>query len=249
MENREAQELDLRELFSILRKRLPLIGIITALAVLISGLISYFIMTPQYEAQAEILVNQSRPGSEIDQGDIRTNIELMNTYQVVIKSPRILELVIDRYELDKTYAELDAQIQVSSVQDSQVMSITVTDPHPEQAAYIANAVAETFQTEIISLMNVDNVHIMAEARVDEEPVPVQPKPLLNMAIAGVVGLMTGVGLSFLLEYLDNTIKTEQEIEQLLGLPVLGSIAQMKDEERPLNRARAQRSVGGEQIEA
>ncbi|GGK25550.1 capsular polysaccharide biosynthesis protein [Caldalkalibacillus thermarum] len=248
MENREVQELDLRELFAILRKRLSLITLITAVAVLVSGIVSYFIITPQYEAKAEILVNQSRPGNEINQGDIRTNIELMNTYQVVIKSPRILELVIERYNLDKTYTELDEQINVSAVRDSQVMAITVTDPSLEQAVYIANAVAETFQREIVNLMNVDNVHIMAEAKVSDNPTPVKPKPVLNMAIAGVVGLMTAVGLAFLLEYLDNTIKTEQDVERVLGLPVLGTIGQMEEPAAQTARVRHSRQVGGEQVE-
>ncbi|MDQ0339448.1 capsular polysaccharide biosynthesis protein [Caldalkalibacillus uzonensis] len=249
MEKREVQELDLRELFAILSKRLPLIGIITAVAILVSGLVSYFVITPQYEATAEILVNQSRPGSEINQGDIRTNLELMNTYQVVIKSPRILELVIERYNLDKTFNELNEQINVSAVRDSQVMSVSVTDPSPEQAAFIANAVAETFQREIVNLMNVDNVHIMAEAKLPDKPTPVKPKPLLNMAIAGVVGLMTAVGLAFLLEYLDNTIKTEQDVERILGLPVLGTIAHMEEPTAHTARVRHSRKVGGEQIEA
>lgn len=78
-------------------------------------------------------------------------------------------------------------------------------------------------------MNVDNVNILSTAEVKENPSPVKPQPVLNMAIAFVVGLMTGVGLAFLLEYLDNTIKTEQDIERVLQLPVLGAISEMDDD--------------------
>jgi capsular polysaccharide biosynthesis protein len=72
-------------------------------------------------------------------------------------------------------------------------------------------------------MNVDNVTILTQAQIGEDPSPIEPKPALNMSIALVVGLMAGVGIAFLLEYLDNTIKTEQDIENQLGLPVLGAI--------------------------
>ena len=71
---------------------------------------------------------------------------------------------------------------------------------------------------------IDNIHILSPAELPDNPVPIKPQPLLNMAIAFVVGLMASVGLAFLLEYLDNTIKTEQDIEKLLGLPVLGAVS-------------------------
>jgi capsular polysaccharide biosynthesis protein len=118
---------------------------------------------------------------------------------------------------------LNVLVTVTSEQDSQVVNISVQNEDPQTAANIANAIATTFKAEISTLMNVDNVSILTEAQIDENPSPVNPKPVLNMAIALVVGLMAGVGLAFLLEYLDNTIKTEQDIENQLGLPVLGAI--------------------------
>ena len=72
-------------------------------------------------------------------------------------------------------------------------------------------------------MNVDNVAILAEATISDNPTPIKPQPILNMLIGLVVGLMVGVGLAFLLEYMDNTIKTEQDIENLFNVPVLGVI--------------------------
>jgi capsular polysaccharide biosynthesis protein len=72
-------------------------------------------------------------------------------------------------------------------------------------------------------MNVDNVSVLAKAEIKENPTPVKPNPLLNIAIAVLVGLMAGIGLAFLLEYMDNTIKDEDDIERLLELPILGSI--------------------------
>ena len=81
-------------------------------------------------------------------------------------------------------------------QDSQVVNVTVQDPDPQMAANIANTTAEVFQKEIVKLMNIDNVNILAKANIGENPSPVKPQPLLNIAIALVVGLMAGVDLRF-----------------------------------------------------
>jgi len=115
---------------------------------------------------------------------------------------------------------------------------------------IANGIAATFQQEIKTIMSVDNVQILAEAKVPAVPSPVKPKPYLNIAIAFVVGLMASVGIIFLLEYLDNTIKTEQDVEQILGLSVLGAIATIdyKTEDK-LSQPVQSASMGGKGIEA
>ena len=86
-------------------------------------------------------------------------------------------------------------------------------------------------------MNVDNVTVLSKAEVAENQSPIKPRPMLNVAIAFIVGLMAAVGLAFLLEYLDNTVKKEEDVENLLGLPVLGIVARM-DEETPSVKSHA-----------
>jgi len=151
-------------------------------------------------------------------GELQTNLQLINTYSVIIQSPTILDKVKDQLGLEEI-----GQVSVVSERNSQVVSITVQDPNPVMAADIANTIANVFKAEIVEIMSVDNVSILSRAEVANNPHPIKPQPVLNMAIAFVVGLMAGVGLAFLLEYLDNTIKTEQDIEKILGLPVLGAI--------------------------
>jgi capsular polysaccharide biosynthesis protein len=151
---------------------------------------------------------------------------MINTYSVIIKSPAILEKVIDELSLDQSVDQLSQKITINSQENSQVFSLTVQDSNPSQAVEIANTVSETFQKEIKDIMNVDNVSVLAKAEIKNDPTPVKPDPVLNIAIAVVVGLMAGVGLAFLLEYMDNTIKDEDDIERLLELPILGSIQQI-----------------------
>lgn len=221
----DEMEIDLRELFQILKKRIWMIILITLVATLTSGIISFFVITPIYDSSTDLLVNKSESdlNALFSYNDIQTNLKLIDTYNVIIKSPRIIDLVISRYNLDFSSQELTDKISVKSIKNSQVMSITVTDPDHGQAVMIANAIAETFKKEIVKIMNVDNVQILTQAKGVESPSPIKPKPMLNMVIAFVVGFMTAIGLAFLFEYMDNSIKTESDVERLLGYPVLGSI--------------------------
>jgi len=244
------ETISLKELFLTLKKRLSLIIIITAIATATSGIVSYFLLTPIYQSSTQILVNQTKSEEQFfNYNEVQTNLQLINTYNVVIKSPAILDKVIEKENLDMTSVELNELVTVSSEQNSQVVNISVENEDAQKAADIANSIATTFQEEISTIMNVDNVSILTQAQVGENPSPIKPQPALNMAIALVVGLMAGVGIAFLLEYLDNTIKTEQDIENQLGLPVLGAITtinmedDMKEQTTPATLRTRGESVG------
>ena len=244
------ETISLKELFLTLKKRLSLIIIITAIATATSGIVSYFLLTPIYQSSTQILVNQSKDEQQVyNAGEVQTNLQLINTYNVIIKSPAILDKVIEKEKLDMTAGELNGLVTVASEQNSQVVNITVQNEDPKKAADIANSIATTFKEEISNIMNVDNVNILTQAQVGENPSPIKPQPVLNMAIALVVGALVGVGIAFLLEYLDNTIKTEQDIEKQLGLPVLGAITtinmdeDMKEQSTPAKIRTRGESVG------
>ncbi|AST06068.1 capsular biosynthesis protein [Anoxybacillus flavithermus] len=242
------ETISLRELFQTLRKRAWLIVAITVIATMTSGIVSYFVLTPIYQASTQLLVNQAKSEQPIyNISEIQTNLQLINTYNVIMKSPAILDIVKDELDLNMPIEELNEKINVTSEKDSQVVNVTVEDADPYMAADIANTVASVFQREIVKIMNVDNVNILAKAEVKEQPEPVKPKPLLNMAIAFVVGMMTGVGLAFLLEYLDNTIKNEQDVEKLLELPVLGAVTVIEDDQNGVQTMQAKKQIRGETI--
>lgn len=225
------ETISLQDLFKTLKKRLWLIVMSTVIAATIAGVISFIVMTPIYQASTQILVNQTERQSEaFTAQDIQTNLQLINTYNVVIKSPAILNKVIEELGLDETAASLNSRVTVNSEQNSQVVNVTVQDPNQKQAVEIANTIANVFEQEIPQLMNVDNVNILSPAVMPDSPTPVKPDPMLNMAIGVVIGLMIGVGIAFLLEYLDTTVKTEDDIEELTGLPVIGMISPIPDSE-------------------
>ncbi|MGG3571852.1 Wzz/FepE/Etk N-terminal domain-containing protein [Bacillus gobiensis] len=219
------QTISLKEIFLILRKRLALIVLVTFAATLLSFFVNYFYLTPTYQASTQLLVSQTRSDEpRFDYNEIQTNLELINTYSVIIKSPVILEKVKEDLNLDESVDSLNSMITVSSENESQVIRLSVESSNFEQATEIANKVGEVFQAEVKNIMNIDNVSVLSEAQQDSNPVPVSPRRTLNIAIAFIVGLMAGVGLTFILEYFDNTIKSENEIETLLKVPVLGLVS-------------------------
>ncbi|MCP3761386.1 Wzz/FepE/Etk N-terminal domain-containing protein [Domibacillus sp. A3M-37] len=223
------EAISLKDLMGTLRKRLKLIVLVTMAGALISGMISFFLLTPVYQASTQLLVNQAKTEQQLyDSAEMQVDLQMINTYNVIIKSPAILEKVAQNLDLDLTPEQLSSKITVANEQDSQVVNVMVQDGNQETAAHIANETASVFQKEILTIMNVDNVSILATAEVQPAEAPIKPQPLLNIVIGLVFGLMAGIGLAFLLEYLDNTIKSEQDIERLLELPVLGSVAVIHD---------------------
>ncbi|WP_188206803.1 YveK family protein [Alkalibacillus aidingensis] len=216
----------IQEIGAVLKKRLKMIVAITLVAIATSFSLTTFYMTPQYEANSQFIVNQSdqQNQQQITQGEIRTNVELINTYNVIIQSPAILNLVINELNLDLSTSQLASQINVSHAENSQVVNVKITDSDHAQAVELANTTVSTFKEHIPNYMNVDNVSVLSEAVHQSDPSPVSPNLTLNLAIAMILGMMIGIGLAFLLEYFDQTIKTEADLEETLDLPMLGVIS-------------------------
>jgi len=224
------ETISLQDLFKTIRKRLGLIALLTILAITVAGVISFLVLTPMYQTSTEILVNQSPTETgQLTNQNIQTDLQLINTYSGIIKSPAILDKVAEEIGGELTTAQLINKITVSNANQSQIVNITVQDEDPAKAVEIANTTASVFESDIQELMNVDNVTILSPAVLSENPSPVAPNPMLNMAIAAVVGLMLGVGIAFLLEYLDTSLKNEQDIEDVLGIPLLGVISPIKED--------------------
>lgn len=245
MEVQMEDSINIRGLFGVIRTRWMLITTLTLLMAAVGGGFSYFIITPKYEASTQILVNQKSSSNQLDTTQMRGNIELINTYSVIIKSPAILDKVIEKLKLDVSVEQLNKSIQINSQSESQIFSMTVQSIRPEHAVLIANTISETFQREIRGIMNVDNVNILAEAVLAKEPKPVSPNPVVNTAVSIVIGFMVGIGLALLLEFLDNSLRTTEDVAATLGLPVLGTI--YKIQKQPVKNSQATKRIGVERV--
>ncbi|KKK36625.1 capsular biosynthesis protein [Mesobacillus campisalis] len=217
------ETVNLVQLFTILKKRWKIIVLLTLTATILSAAVTHYVLVPAYQGTTLILVNQKTSENQIDLSQVSDNVELINTYSVIIKSPVILKKVIEDQNLSQSVEQLNQKITITSQEDSQVFSLTVEDSNPETAVKIANSVSTTFQREIPGIMKVDNVSILAEAELKENPVPVSPNLLFNLVAGFVVGALAGVGIAMLIEMLDNTLNNDQDVAACLGLPVLGSV--------------------------
>lgn len=225
------EEIELREYWRIIRKRLSIVLTIPLIAMIVSAALSFFVLKPQYEADTTLLVNQKASDNpSIEYQMILANQALVNTYSDIIKSATIERTVLEKLNLPYTLQQIDKMIQVTSPDKSQVIEVKVTDPSQIEAVRIANALATEFQHRAQQLMNVENVQIVDPAVVNPDAKPVKPNKKLNIAVAVVLGLMVSIGLAFLLEYLDTRLKDENDVKQYLNLPVLGVIGDYTEKE-------------------
>lgn len=190
------ETITLQEVMKIVRKQVLFIMSFTLFVALVTAFISYFILQPIYEAETQLLVNQKnidQPYIGVQQ--VETDLRLINTYNIIIKSPAILSKVINQLDLNVSPEILMEQITVTSANNSQVVNINVEDKQADLAVDIANTVAEVFQEEIQVLMTVDNVNILSVAKLDEEPEPVAPNKTLYIVAASLIGFILSAGFA------------------------------------------------------
>ncbi|TFZ41456.1 capsular biosynthesis protein [Soehngenia longivitae] len=223
------EEISLKEVLFILKKRIKLILSLFLIAVLLSSIISIFVLDKEYQANTTLMVGRPKDyasDANIQYNELLLNQKLVSTYGELIKTRAVAEEVIDNLNLDISYEQYKGKVNVSLVKDTELIQIIVKDNDPSVARIIADETANVFMDKVQEIMKVDNVHVIDKAEIPTQPV--SPNVILNIAIAAVLGLMIGVFLSFLLEFLDNTIKTPEDVEKYLNLPVLGSIPKVED---------------------
>ena len=229
MEEMQYDEMTLEDIFKALKKRWLLIVSVT-LMFLIGGsvFVLFFGPVPQYQSSTTVLVDYRASETEaLTQNDINLSQKLVQTYTEIIKSLTILNPVIEEMDLSLTPNELLKKISVSQVNETEIIKISVTDEDPILARDIANTLAQIFSEEISHIMKVDSTSVLDEAVLPTTPLA--QNKVTKIAIAGILGMMVSVGLVFLFEYLDRSIKTADETEALLGVPVLGVIPKSKAE--------------------
>jgi capsular polysaccharide biosynthesis protein len=205
-----------------------------------AGAISIYVLSPVYSASTTLWVIKDNTGGQVSYNDVLMNQNLTKTYAEVAKSRSVLSGAIKALHLQATTVErLQTKLTVTAVRDTQILSFSIEDQDPALAANLADAVAESFQREIVGFMKVDNVKIVDHALVPVSPV--KPRPVMNTAIAGVLGLMLAIGLAFLLEFMDTSVKSEEDVARHIGLPVLGTIPVI-DGKAPEHVRRQARSV-------
>lgn len=226
------ETISLGELFEILRKRWLLILATTLAGFALAAGVTFFLITPKYSSSAEMIVQSKAENTNTNLQDVNANVLLINTYKDMILGDVVINDV--QRELEQNYGqsltkgELKSVISVNQSQNSQMFQIVATVDNPDHATDIANVTAQVFQSKATDVLNVNKVTITSVAQ--SNPTPVSPNNMLNVVIGGLLGLMIGVGLAFLLELLDKTVKDERFVTEELGLPILGDVNEMTKKE-------------------
>lgn len=221
--------LDLKELYELIRSKIYFILSITVGFALIAGIISYFVIPPTFEANTTILIGKAPTTNDQDKvqyDDVLMYEKLSKTYAQIAKSRLVLERTIQSLKKDTTPEVLLRQVTVTPQADTQVMTISVDSGDPYDAMNTANTLSKTFIDEATRLYPTGSVQIIDAAVFPDKPI--KPKKLLNVAIAFFLGLMVSVGIVILIDYLDNTIKSETDIERYVDLPIIGIIPKYKE---------------------
>ena len=219
----EEEVIDLREYFSIIKKKWYIMAILCVICVAISSVYSFFIAKPVYQAETTLIVKTEKVEgtNTVSSDQIKTTQQLALTYGEIIKSRKVLEDVIKNLNLKESYGSLSSKISVSTVTDTQIIKVSVQDTNKSNAAKIANEIPKVFAKEAIRIADANGVEVIDKA---QTPVnPVSPNKKMNILIAGVLGVMIGLFIIFIIEFLNTKIKTPQDIEKELGLPLLGVV--------------------------
>jgi len=220
----EEQVISLGEIIEMLKKRWKMILIVTMFTTLLSGLVSFFLISPKYEASTKLFIGKESGAGAVagyDQNEIAMYQKLMKTYSEAIKTRDLVGRAIKATNSVLTEDEVLEKLTVVTVADTQILEIKINDNNPDKAATMVQAITNEFVTTSKVLVPNGNIKVIESVKIPE--IPVSPNKKMNIAIAFLLGLMVSVGISFLLEFLDNTYKNREQIEKELDIPVIGTI--------------------------
>ena len=213
------EEIDLKELFAFVKSKIGLLVAITAGVCILGCVYGLFLQTPMYQSYTTVILSSNE--GTINQQDLSLYKNLVNTYAEIVKSRRVLDQVIDELDLDLTYEELHRKISVSAVNNTEIIKITVNDADGIKAKNIANITANYFAKEIVDLYNMNNVDILDEAIEADKPYNINI--VKQVIIYFMLGFVLAAGILFIIYYFDRTVKSIEQVEQKIKLPILGGV--------------------------
>ncbi|MBO0446609.1 hypothetical protein IGJ55_002605 [Enterococcus sp. AZ170] len=225
------ETISLQELIGVLKKRIGLIIVSMFLGLGAAGILTYFVITPKYSSQAQLIVRLPQ-NETTNVNDINGNLQMINTYKDLIKSDTVMTEVQQRmkteHDNDLTVEALGESISVNQSQNSQMFSIVSKVTDPLVAQNIANQTALVFQEQAKDMLNVDKITIISAATANVNQV--SPNDKINLMIGLALGIMFGIVVAFILELFDKTIKDDSFVEDELGFTILGVVPNMTAKE-------------------
>lgn len=225
------EELNLKQLINIIWNGKKYIIITIILAILLGIGYSYFLVTPKYEASTTLVLAKAeeKVSNEISTGitqtDLNLNKNLVSTYRELIRSKTVIREVMENLKIkDLKETTLKNNITVSSVRDTELIEITVKDENPERATNIANEIAKVFTVHVAEIYNINNVHVIDKAELNNVPYNVHHTK--DIAVIALIGAILSIVCIIILSLLDTTVKTQEDIEKVTGMIILAEIPEI-----------------------
>lgn len=225
----EGMEIDLQSLLGALIKKSWMVAIVSVLCAVIAVLVTYFFVTPQYEASAMFYVNNSNlsvgdASFSISSSDISASKSLVDSYIIILKTRESINDVIDYSGVNRTYSQLRNMITADAVNATEIFEVVVTSPDPAEAEKIADAIAYILPKRIASIIEGTSAKVVDAAVVPSSPS--SPSYTTNAIISFLLGFVISVGAIVVMEMFDVAIRTEEDITKLCNHPILTSVPDM-----------------------
>lgn len=223
----EEQVIRLDEIFEAIKKRWLIIVSITLIITIISAILSFFIIKPEYEASTRVFIGKDEMENQnYNQNDVLMYQKLMKTYSEIIKTKDLVSRGLEGVSLEIKPSEVLNNLTVITVSDTQILQIKYKSKNPEEAKTVVEGIYNEFIKTSKEVVPNGNIKVIEEVEVPENPV--SPNKKMNILIALVLGIIIGVGLALLLEFSDNTFKNKDQLERELDIPVIGVIPTVKE---------------------
>lgn len=208
--NIHTKEISIRGFFDVIKRGIWIILMVTALSIF-GGYLMNDNHVSLYQTETRIIIG--------------SDSEYMKTLMVMIKDPIVMEEVKTNLQLARTSEAIANQVEVARIDESQVIKITVIDTEPAMAVAIADATALAFKEKVVDLLDFDEVQLLSSAK--ENNYPINESQNRTIIISLIFGLIAGIGLVFILDSLDESVKNDQEVEAILDVPILGTVTRIK----------------------
>lgn len=214
-------QINLLEILSFLKRKIWIMVIAAAICGLAGFFYVEFLSTPQYTASTRVYILNRQDEDAIFYADLQSSSQFINDYTVLITGQNVTKTVVNKLDLDESFAQLASRITVSAPEDTRILEISVSHADPQLAADIANAVREEATKQIEEIMDGNAVNLVYEA--DLPVSPSSPGSSKIAVIAAMLGLAGAAAVLTAIFVLDDTIRTEEDVEKYLSLSVLGVI--------------------------
>lgn len=216
----EEMEIDLLELLMVMKKHLAVILLAGIVGLVLMFAYTTILATPLYSASSMMYVmpDNSNSVNSSTLSDMQVGQQLTSDYSSMIKSRSFMEDVIKKLNLTIDYQQLLGKVEVTNPTSSRILQVTVNDPNPQTAADIANEVASVAESKLKEITGMQAIKIYEEAAVPEKPS--SPSLKKNCALGLLAGIVLAMAVITVLYLLDDTIKTEDDIEKYLGMTTL-----------------------------